>query len=180
MSLLLFPDNTVLINFALIQRMDLLETLANGKGQWCASVADECHNSARQPGLEALNEADEIFGEPWHLQGQAEWINATILRDDLASPGDGRLKHLGEAETLAIMIHRATDGLFVTDDSDAARLANRHGIQVIGTWDLLRLAAKRAMVDEATLWGYVLTLRSHQRGSPPGVTSRATLSTWLE
>jgi len=30
----MFPDNTVLTNFALINRMDLLRRLANGKGRW--------------------------------------------------------------------------------------------------------------------------------------------------
>jgi hypothetical protein len=29
---LMFPDNTVLINFAIINRMDLLARLANGNG----------------------------------------------------------------------------------------------------------------------------------------------------
>jgi hypothetical protein len=36
----MFPDNTVLINFAIINRMDLLEKLANGNGQ-CG-----CHRDA--------------------------------------------------------------------------------------------------------------------------------------
>lgn len=48
MTDVLFPDNTVLISFALINRMDLLRRLANGKGRWCASVASECRNSAKR------------------------------------------------------------------------------------------------------------------------------------
>jgi hypothetical protein len=60
----MFPDNTVLINFAIINRMDLLEKLANGNGQWCATVATECAESAGYPGLAALSAADGIFGEP--------------------------------------------------------------------------------------------------------------------
>ncbi|HET9896728.1 MAG TPA: hypothetical protein VFQ44_17495 [Streptosporangiaceae bacterium] len=42
MTDVLFPDNTVLISFALINWMDLLRRLANGKGRWCACVASEC------------------------------------------------------------------------------------------------------------------------------------------
>lgn len=42
MTVLTVPDNTVLINFALINRMDLLSRLANGNGRWCATVATEC------------------------------------------------------------------------------------------------------------------------------------------
>ena len=58
----MFPDNTVLINFAIINRMDLLEKLANGNGQWCATVAGECSESAKYPGLAALSAAEDIFG----------------------------------------------------------------------------------------------------------------------
>jgi hypothetical protein len=48
---LLFPDNTVLVNFAIISRMDLLARLANGNGQWCATVASECARQLESPGL---------------------------------------------------------------------------------------------------------------------------------
>ena len=63
-AVFLFPDNTVLINFAIIDRMDLLERLANGNGRWCATVASECDLSARKPGLSALADARGIFGSP--------------------------------------------------------------------------------------------------------------------
>ncbi|WP_322749828.1 MULTISPECIES: hypothetical protein [unclassified Frankia] len=59
MAVLLFPDNTVLINFAIINRMDLLERLANGNGHWCATVASECDSSAQRPGLSALANAKD-------------------------------------------------------------------------------------------------------------------------
>jgi predicted nucleic acid-binding protein len=178
-SLLLFPDNTVLINFALIKRMDLLERIANGKGRWCATVAGECAESGRKPGLEALGGAGAIFGDPWRPESQAEWIDIRVFRDDLASPGDSKFQHLGEAETLAIMTHRAIDGLFVTDDMGAARLASKHQIRSVNTWRLLHLAHSRGFVDAGTLWGYVQTLRSAGRGSPPGVYSRTSLEAWL-
>jgi hypothetical protein len=76
---LLFPDNTVLVNFALINRMDLLERLSNGQGRWCASVASECHASAREPSLAALADADAIFGQPLS-PAIAELIDAKLLR----------------------------------------------------------------------------------------------------
>jgi len=85
----MFPDNTVLINFALINRMDLLHRLANGKGRWCASVASECRNSAKRPDLAALDDAEEIFGEPLYPD-QAELQDAQALRSLLAAPGDPR------------------------------------------------------------------------------------------
>jgi hypothetical protein len=60
MTALFFPDNTVLINFAMINRMDLLERLANGNGAWCATVAAECRKSADFPGLAAMSDADRF------------------------------------------------------------------------------------------------------------------------
>jgi predicted nucleic acid-binding protein len=176
---LLFPDNTVLINFALINRMDLLERLANGRGRWCASVASECHASAGQPGLGALADADAIFGQPLSPD-IAELVDAKLLREELASPGDHRHQHLGEAETLAIMIRRRLTGFFVTDDREAARLATKLGVPVATTWRLFQVASRQAWLDSDTLWGYVRTLKTSRRGYPPGVTDRASFDKWLD
>lgn len=179
MAPLLFPDNTVLVNFATINRMDLLERLANGNGQWCATVAGECRKSAEVDGLEALAEAPAIFGAPLYPDA-AEHLETRILREELAFPGDPAHAHLGEAETLAIVRRRRIGGLFVTDDKEAARLAAREGVRVATTWDLLRLAGRLMWVDSATLWGYLQTLGQSSRGWPPGVSDRASFDKWLE
>jgi predicted nucleic acid-binding protein len=177
-AVLLFPDNTVLINFALIGRMDLLERLANRNGRWCATVATECDASARRPELAALSAARGIFGRPW-FPNAAELRETRSLREELASPGDRPHRHLGEAETLAIMIRRRVDGYFVTDDNDAVRLATRHGVRVVRTWHLLHVAGRAGLVEPDVLWGHVQTLRAHHRGGPPGVTDRPTFDKWL-
>jgi hypothetical protein len=57
MTILFFPDNTVLVNFALINRMDLLERLTNGHGTWCGTVAAEWRNSAKIAELAAMTGA---------------------------------------------------------------------------------------------------------------------------
>lgn len=176
----LFPDNTVLINFAMINRMDLLERLANGNGRWCATVAGECARSAGVTGLEALDNARGIFGAPLYPETLAERIDVQTFRRELAQPGDHAWQHLGEAETLAIMTRRAIDGFLVTDDQDARRLARRHQVTVISTWDLLRVAVKHSFLDRPTLWGYLQTLRANRRGGPRGVTDRATLDKWID
>lgn len=178
MAVLLFPDNTVLINFAHLDRLDLLEQLANGNGRWCATVARECAASARQPGLAGMRDARRIFGPPW-FPDAAELLETRALRDELARPGDHAHRHLGEAETVAVMTHRHVDGIFATDDNGAARLAARHGVRVVRTWGLLQLAARRDWVDADTVWGYVQALRARQRGAPPGVTDRPSFDKWL-
>jgi|ERR1022692_1263235 hypothetical protein len=174
----MFPDNTVLINFALLNRMDLLSWLANGHGRWCATIATECAESARRPELTALAGAAEIFGEPLYPD-QAEHQDVLVLRDQLASPGDPPRRHLGEAETIAIAVRRKLKCFFVTDDRDAARLASKNGVQVVDTWRLLKMAHRKGRVDADTLWGYVLTIEGHGRGIPRGLWNRESFDKWL-
>jgi len=177
---LLFPDNTVLVNFALINRIDLLARIVGLNGRWCATVADECARSAREPGLAPLQDVPAVFGKPLFPESQAEHSDVRTLRLELAKPGDSPHQHLGEAETLAIMTRRDLDAFFVTDDRGAARLATRFGVRVYTTWDLLRLTRHVKMVDPDTLWGYVQTLQGLERGSPSGVHNRRTFDVWVD
>lgn len=179
MTVLLFPDNTVLVNFALIGRIDLLERIANRNGCWCATVASECARSARVPGLEGLRGVPAFLGESLRPESRAEYLDVMLLRTELARPGDLPHHHLGEAETLAIMIRRALSAVFVTDDGAARRLAAKHKVVTYSTWDLLRLAARTSLVDVDALWTYIQILRSERRGSPPNVTDRASVDGWL-
>jgi predicted nucleic acid-binding protein len=157
----MFPDNTALINFAIINRMDLLARLANGNGRWCATVATECAESAKRPELAALAGAADIFGEA------------------LAGPGDQPSKHLGEAGTLAIIVRRQLACFFVTDDRDATRLAAKNRVKAVNTWLLLSVAYRQGWLDADTLWGYVQTLGRQRRGAPPGVRDRLSFDKWL-
>jgi predicted nucleic acid-binding protein len=174
----MFPDNTVLINFATINRMDLLERLANGNGRWCATVAAECAESAKRPELTALDGVADIFGKPL-FPDEAEHQDVRVLRDQLAGPGDLPNRHLGEAETLAIIVRRHLSCFFATDDRGAARLAAKNGIQAPGTWHLLKVAHRKGWIDADTLWGYVQTLQGRDRGAPPGVRDRSSFDKWL-
>ncbi|SIJ03828.1 Uncharacterised protein [Mycobacteroides abscessus subsp. abscessus] len=176
MTQLFLPDNTVLINFAIIGRMDLLAGLLNGRGCWCLSIARECANS--QPYQPDLSQAPAIFGPPL-IPDRAEHAEALILRDNMATPGDPTTKHRGEAETIAIITRRRINGFFLTDDRDATELAIRHGIKVVTTWDLLRLAYKVNKVTKPALTGYLRTLKSQRRGQPPTVTNPEQLDDWL-
>ena len=180
MTTLMFPDTTVLINFAHINRMDLLARLANGNGCWCASVASECARSARQSDLTALDDAGDIFGDPLRPD-PAEYQDTIALRDQLAAPGDAPSKHFGEAETVAIITrrHLNLNCFFVTDDRDAARLASRNGIRVADTWLLLRIAHRRLGLDADVLWGYVQTLQRQGRRPPNEARDRSSFDKWL-
>ena len=42
----LFPDNTVLCNFAAVNRLDLIKSVLDGRGRWTEAVAYEASRSA--------------------------------------------------------------------------------------------------------------------------------------
>jgi len=160
-STLFFPDNTVLVKFAQIGRMDLLRRMVAGNGAWCGSVADECDRSSMEPGLRAMSQAHEIFGEALLPETAQEHVDTQAIRRSFARPGDHKTKHLGEAETIAIISNRRLRAAFVTDDEAASIRANAEGISTYTTWDLLRLAVKVHLITAAQAWAYVLELRGH-------------------
>ncbi|MGW6280539.1 hypothetical protein [Kribbella sp. NPDC055071] len=164
---LFFPDNTVLINFAVIGRVDLLEKLANGNGRWCLSVSQECARSARIDGLSALNGVRDFLGRPLEPT-PAELLTTRMLREAMAAPGDRPTKHLGEAETIAILTSRElrSTAVFVSDDTGALIHAEAHGIKIADTWDLLLLAERVGMISAEVHAQYVAALRSADRHRP--------------
>ncbi|GAA1855437.1 hypothetical protein [Myceligenerans crystallogenes] len=160
------PDNTVLNNFAIIGRMDLLETLLRGKGAWCATIASECAKGARVPGREAMSSARHFLGDPWYPETGAERVSVQLIQDELLGPGDPRTAHLGEAETIALVESRGAAARFITDDKDARRVAEAHQIGVVTTFDLFRLALKVRLVTPAEVYGFAQALHREQRGVP--------------
>jgi predicted nucleic acid-binding protein len=161
---LLFPDTTVLINFTIIGRVDLLEKLANGNGRWCLSVSQECARSARIDGLEALNGVRDFLGDPLEPT-PAELLDTRVLRDRMAAPGDRPTKHLGEAETITIVTSRLLQSraIFVSDDTDALVHAAARRIKVADTWDLLELAERVGKIAADEHVQYVAALRAGHR-----------------
>lgn len=169
-----FADNTVLVSFATIGRMDLLQTLFNGKGAWCPTVRDECHDSANFPGLGSIIDADTFLGAPI-MPTKSELLRAQQFRTQLAKPGESKYKHLGEAETLAVMVGRYNFEILVTDDLDAKRLAAHHNVRVVTTLGLLKLVERLNLAQPHDVIDYLRVLRS--RGAPV-ITSVTDLRNW--
>lgn len=178
-----FPDNTVLVNFAYLHRMDLLRRLARNPA-WCATVADECSRSSQGPDLEDMAEAWGIFGEPLRPDSPVEHLTVQDYKRRLGKPGDSAYSNLGEAETLAIIECRSIEAIFVTDDAAAAAIARGSQLQikVASTWDLLWVATRRGFVDRDTAWSYVSILRTKSRHLPPGQAARdrRSFDEWLD
>lgn len=178
MTTLLFPDNTVLVNFALVQRIDLFEALAAGRGAWTVTIAEECAKSARRPELEALERIPEILGAPW-VPTRAERVDTFAVRIKLAAPGDPQTRHLGEAEAIAMLGARDAPAVFVTDDGAASTLAETFGLRCLTTSDLFKLAVRARLIDADTCWDLLRNLFGEQRGLPGAPRTRAAFDVWI-
>lgn len=149
MSPFFFPDNTVLINFHLLGRWDLLNEVVGDQARWCGSVERECRTSTvtNYPGMHLS--AKGIFGTSLY-PSPAEHVDAQTIRINMANPlDDWPTRHLGEAETIAIAQSRFAGSRFLTDDADAQRVAQATGITCYGTGDLLVVAEKRGSITAA-------------------------------
>lgn len=157
------PDNTVLVNFAQIGRMDLLRLVAAGRSTWCYTVSEECAKSSQRSGLEQLSEARAIFGEPLKLETRVEQSDTQVFRARLKKPGDGPAANLGEAESLSIIMNRRLDATFITDDNGALGFVVEHGISYTTTWDLLKMFVRAKRLDRTEAWDHVVALGGNQR-----------------
>jgi hypothetical protein len=139
----LFPDNTVLCNFAAVNCLDLLKSVLNGRGRWTEAVAYEASRSARKlPALRGLP-AEGWLDEPIEITSESHTrkINQ-IRRAVFGGTDDNPLKHLGEAQTCYVIKNWAefAGSWWISDDGDALRYAKFQGISSSETIDIMGIA----------------------------------------
>lgn len=167
MTRIQFADNTALVNFALVGRMDVLARLMNGRGAWTATVRLECEQSALFLENDQLLAVGDFLGEPYYPETREEFEAIQVAREFLREPGDGPERHLGEAETIAIVTSRGLAALVVTDDTGAMRLAMRREIPVATSSDLMILAVRASFIGPQEAWDCITELRvDHGRFLP--------------
>ena len=156
-----FPDNTVLVNLAHVNRLDLLDpVLRTFKPKWTLSVSRECRKSSRIEGLEGLGVVGNLFGAPL-VTSNREYVEARCIQNSMLKPGqDSSSAHMGEAETIAIICSRMEfeNSLFLTDDHDAmsaARNAKTKTGRPIGT------LSTHGVIAWAELYGYLSRMDAH-------------------
>ena len=134
-----FPDNTVLCNFAVVDRLDLLRAFLTNRGRVVEAVAHELRASAeRVPHLAQLDPV-EWFGEPIRIEDEAEIRAVEVTRRGVfGGTAKEPLQHLGESQALYVIGNRPEfqSSGWVTDDGEAYRLATRRGILVRRTVDI--------------------------------------------
>ncbi|WP_192115604.1 hypothetical protein [Mycobacteroides abscessus] len=180
---LFLVDNTTLVSFALIGHLSALPAILNGCGRVCATVEGEAQRHA------AFNSADARL-QPLSAVGQLlqvetanteEMVHTQKLRRLLARPGDGPTKHLGEAETLAIIEHRYySSAVIVTDDDSATRLAKSLGIAFATTLGLLQQSYNSQILTDQQLLTAITTLRKEGRKAPWPITSLGQVRQWAQ
>jgi hypothetical protein len=182
---LVFPDTTVLINFALVDEMPLLGQLVANNGSWCGTVASECDDQASKQGLPHMRDAHDIFGEPLRLETPAEFVNFRLNQDFFRQASTNPdATHAGESETLAILTSRSIKSVVVSDDEGVPlRLANLDvspTIQVTTSWHFFRVAYWKGHITETRLWEIRHILLDKKRGCPDEVRDRARFADWIK
>ncbi len=139
----LFPDNTVLCNFAAVNRLDLIKSVVGGRGRWTEAVAYEASRSASKlPALRGLP-AEGWLDEPIEITSESDIrkINQ-IRRAVFGGTDDNPLKHLGEAQTCYVIKNWAefAGSWWISDDGEALRHAKFQGIITRETIDVVSIA----------------------------------------
>ena len=139
----LFPDNTVLCNFAAVNRLDLIKSVLSGRGRWTEAVAYEASRSASKlPALRGLA-SEGWLDEPIEITEESDIrkINQ-IRRAVFGGTDDDQLKHLGEAQTCYVIKNWAefAGSWWISDDGEALRYAKFQGITTRETIDLMSIA----------------------------------------
>jgi hypothetical protein len=143
MTQFLFPDNTVLCNFAAVDQLDLLKAVLGGRGRWTEAVAFEADNSARVlPALRALTESGWL-DEPIEISDDSDVRQIErIRRAVFGGTEDKPLQHLGEAQTCHVIMNWTSfaGAWWISDDREALRYARFQGITTRETVDLMNIA----------------------------------------
>jgi hypothetical protein len=163
----LFPDNTVLCNFASVDRLDLLRTVLNGRGRWTAALAYEASRSARfMPALNSIA-VDGWLGDPIEITGDADIQRIDRIRRAVFGGTDVEpLKHLGEAETCFLIKERAefAGSWWITDDVEALRYGRFQGITARATIDLMTIAVINGDISAKPAFDLMLKMADTGQG----------------
>lgn len=160
-----FPDNTVLCNFAAVNRLDILRDVLRGRGRWVEAIEFEVHQSAQYiPALTSVA-AEGWLGEPITID-EPRLIEAVSRTRRIVFDGseDKPLQHLGEAQTCVLIQsdQHFSDSWWITDDREAIRYAKQQGITTRETIEIIGTAVVEGAIGRDE--GYDLMMRMKKAG----------------
>jgi len=128
---LILADTTVLSNFAQVGRQDLLQQAFPGL-------------SAPRAVREELSAGERLGRVP---SGDWSWLELVELSDTESLRAADLEQHLQAGEAACLAVAEARDGLVLTDDSAARRLAGTLNLQVSGTIGALVRLVRREILS---------------------------------
>jgi len=149
----IFPDNTVLCNFAAVGRLDLLQSVLLGNGRWTEAVAYEVQRSTRIHSDLATIAPGGWLGDPIEVVENADTAQVErIRRAVFGGTEDQPLQHLGEAQTCHILQHWSDfrDSWWVSDDREALRYARFQRLITRDTADVVGLAVENGEIGASS------------------------------
>jgi hypothetical protein len=166
MTEFLFPDNTVLCNFGVVDRLDLLKSVLDGRGRWTEAVEYEAWRSSRFiPSMAGLL-ADGMLGEAIEVAEEPDVRNIELIRRAVfGGTEDKPLRHLGEAQTCYVIENWGEfDGSWwISDDRESLRYARRRGIATRETIDLVRIAVANGDLDGDAAYALMMEMAAKKR-----------------
>lgn len=170
MTAYVFPDNTVLCNFACVDRLDLLESVLRDRGRWTDAVSHEAAQSAKWlPALRGIADGGWL-GEPIEVLDERAVQVVEAIRTGPFGGGKHRpLQHLGESQTCYLLKHwpEFSGSWWVSDDKDALHFARGQGLITRETCDLVAEAVVGG--DLTGTAGLALLQEMVQKGQHPRV-----------
>lgn len=166
MTEFLFPDNTVLCNFGVVDRLDLLKSVLNGRGRWTEAVEYEAYRSTRFIAPLTTLFTDGVLGEAIEVSEESDTRNVErIRRGVFGGAEDKPLRHLGEAQTCyVIKTWDEFDGSWwISDDRESLRYARAQGITTAETLDLVRIAVANGDVEASEAFDLMTDMVARQR-----------------
>ncbi|MGW5453065.1 MULTISPECIES: hypothetical protein [unclassified Nocardia] len=151
MSEFVFPDNTVLCNFAAVDRVGLLRAILNGDGRWAEAVAEEARRSAAYLPKLAAALSGGWLGEPIEIDDEAEVRRVEQIRRAVFGGGEDKpLQHLGESQTCFLIAEsgRFVGAWWISDDREAVRYAQMRGITTRETIHLMNAAVVEGLISD--------------------------------
>lgn len=161
---LAFFDANTLINFAVIDRLDILERHYGGCATWTDGVQFEIKR-----GVQFDQRIQRVLDVPWlgspiEIEGVVDLTRVELLRVCLSGSSSRPMKHLGEAQTIFLLETSHKSSFFITDDRPAADFARRRGLSVMDSVDVLRECYRKGEVGCPEAYDLLVEISLQDRG----------------
>jgi hypothetical protein len=133
----LFDANT-LENFAVVDRLDLLQICYGDRAGWAEAVQFEIRMGVQSEVRLHRILSQSWLGEPIPVEGVAAILAVELIRRGVGGVVASRpTPHLGEAQTVFLLETSYHGGIFITGDRPAAHFARRRKIRTLDSAQVL-------------------------------------------